>query len=202
MNETVLKYFLILYFLLYYGVLFVLNSYMVYKRTGNNPYVLGKSLGVISFTEKGIKLTGVVIPLVLITYIFFEEIYRYLIPVFYLESALLDYAGMLIMLGGFVICYAAQLYMRNSWKIGIDKDAEVKLVTNGIFKLSRNPFFLGSLLSYAGLFLILPNIMTFTIGLAYYILIQIQVRLEEENMIKVLGESYKKYLTEVKRWLL
>lgn len=201
MNETILKYFLILYFILYYGVLFVINSYIVYKRTGKNPYVLGKNPGILCFTEKGIKLTGIIIPFVLITYIFFEEVYRYLIPIFYLETTLLDFAGMLIMLIGFVICYTAQLYMRNSWKIGIDKEAETILVTTGIFKFSRNPFFLGSLISYTGLFLILPNIITFSIGIAYYILIQIQVRLEEENLNKTLGNSYQDYCAKVKRWI-
>lgn len=201
MNETILKYFFIVYFILYYGVLFVLNSYIVYKRTGKNPYVLGKSLGIISFTEKCIKLTGIVIPVVLITYIFFEEVYRYLIPIFYLENVLLDFAGILIMLVGFVICYTAQYYMKNSWKIGIDKEEKTQLVTNGIFKYSRNPFFLGSLLSYIGIFFILPNIMTFAIGIAYYILIQIQVRLEEENLILTIGSLYKDYSAKVRRWI-
>lgn len=74
MNETILKYFMIMYFLLYYGVLFVLNSYLVYKRTGKNPYVLGKSKGILSFTENGIKITGIIIPLIVIIFILSKEI--------------------------------------------------------------------------------------------------------------------------------
>ena len=57
MNDIPIKIFLLIYIIFYYGVLFVLNSYLVYKRTGKNPYVLGKNNGVVSFTENGIKVT-------------------------------------------------------------------------------------------------------------------------------------------------
>jgi len=201
MNETIVKYFLILYFLLYYGVLFVLNSYFVYKRTGKNPYVLGKSKGIISFTENGIKVTGIIIPLIVIIFILSQEIYRWLIPIQYLEKVYLDLIGISIMLLGFVICLTAQFYMRSSWRIGIDVDTQVELITAGIFKYSRNPFFLGTFLSYLGFFLVLPNILSFTVGVVYFILILIQVRLEEENLNKSLGNTYHNYCAKVRRWI-
>ncbi|MBX3008072.1 MAG: isoprenylcysteine carboxylmethyltransferase family protein [Melioribacteraceae bacterium] len=201
MNETILKYFMIMYFLLYYGVLFVLNSYLVYKRTGKNPYVLGKSKGILSFTENGIKITGIIIPLIVIIFILSQEIYQWLVPIEYLEKIYLNLIGISIMLLGFVICLTAHFYMRSSWRIGIDVDDQVKLITAGIFKYSRNPFFLGTFFSYLGFFLVLPNILSFTVGVVYFILIQIQVRLEEENLNKSLGGTYENYCSNVKRWI-
>ena len=201
MNDIPIKIFLLIYFIFYYGVLFVLNSYIVYKRTGKNPYVLGKSKGILSFTENGIKVTGIIIPLIVIVFILSQEIYRWLIPIQYLEKVYLDLIGISIMFLGFVICLSAQYYMRSSWRIGIEINSEVKLVTRGIFKYSRNPFFLGTLLSYLGFFLVLPNILSFTVGVVYYFLIQIQVRLEEENMNNTLGNSYQNYCAKVRRWI-
>ena len=105
------------------------------------------------------------------------------------------------MLLGFVICLTAQFYMRSSWRIGIDVDTQVKLITVGIFKYSRNPFFLGTFLSYLGFFLVLPNILSFTVGTVYYFLIQIQVRLEEENLIQISGSTYQDYCAKTRRWI-
>jgi len=196
-----LRYILSIYFILYYGILLVLNSYLVYKRTGKNPYVLGKNNGVLSFTENGIKITGIIIPLIVIIFILSQEIYQWLVPIQYLEKVFLDLIGISIMILGFVICLTAQFYMRSSWRIGIDVDNQVKLITAGVFKYSRNPFFLGTFFSYLGFFLVLPNILSFAVGTVYYFLIQIQVRLEEENLNNKLGSTYQDYCAKVRRWI-
>ena len=196
-----MKVFLISYFLLYYGILFVLNSYIVFKRTGKNPYVMGNSKGIARYVENSIKASGMVIPIVLSIYIISQTTYKWLIPINYLEEIYFDYLGVAVMIMGFLVCLASQYAMSSSWRIGIEINSEVKLVTKGIFRCSRNPFFLGTFFSYLGFFLVLPNILSFTVGVVYYILIQIQVRLEEENLIKSLGNSYKNYCSIVRRWI-
>ena len=180
MNDIQIKIFLLIYFIFYYGVLFVLNSYIIYKRTGKNPYVLGKNWGVRSFTEKSIKAVGIVIPLILSIFILLKDFYKWLVPIQYLEKIYFDYLGVSLMILGFMICLSAQFYMRSSWRIGIGIDSQVKLVTGGIFKFSRNPFFLGTLFSHLGFFLVLPNILSFAVGTVYYFLIQIQVDLKRK----------------------
>ncbi len=52
-----------------------------------------------------------------------------------------------------------------------------------------------------GLFLTLPNALTLSIWVLSDILMQIQVRLEEEHLLWLQGESYVHYRQEVKRWL-
>ena len=200
MNDAVLKYFLLFYLLLYYGVLFLLNSYLVYKRTGKNPYVLGKSKGAISYVENSIKISGIVISLILIIFTISKDFYEWLIPLQYLEKIHFDLIGLSIMVLGFIICLAAQYNMRTSWRIGIELNTEIKLVTEGVFRYSRNPFFLGTFLSYLGFFLVLPNVLSFAVGTVYYFLIQIQVRLEEENLILTAGSTYNEYYAKTRRW--
>ena len=53
-----------------------------------------------------------------------------------------------------------------------------------------------------GLFLIIPNVVTAVILVSGIIVIQVQVRLEEEFLLTSLGDEYKEYMAKVKRWLL
>jgi len=179
MDNTFTKIFLLSYLIIYYGILFVLNSFLVYKKTGKNPYVLGSSKGVLRFVERSIKITGFIIPAVLFVFMISERTYEFLIPVYYLELVYFDFFGIFLMLSGLMLCFSAQFYMRTSWRIGIELKDEIKLVTDGIFKYSRNPFFLGTLFSYLGFFLVIPNTITFAVGIVYLLLIQIQVLFEE-----------------------
>lgn len=79
---------------------------------------------------------------------------------------------------------------------------KVNLITKGLFGISRNPIFLGVLIVFAGMFLIIPNAVTLVILISGFIVIQVQVRLEEEFLIKQLGDEYIVYMDNVKRWLL
>jgi protein-S-isoprenylcysteine O-methyltransferase Ste14 len=89
--------------------------------------------------------------------------------------------------------------MKNSWRIGIDTDTKTELITNGLFSISRNPVFFGIVLSLSGLFLITPNALTLLLFILGYVLIQIQIRLEEEFLIKEHGQKYLEYKQKVRR---
>ena len=83
--------------------------------------------------------------------------------------------------------------MSTSWRIGIDEINKTEFVTKGIFLISRNPIFLGMILSVFGLFLVLLNTITFFCALATYFIIQIQIRLEEDLIQKQHGNKYVNY---------
>ena len=95
----------------------------------------------------------------------------------------------------------AQYQMSNSWRIGIDENNKTELITKGLFSYSRNPIFLGMIISVAGIFFILPNALTFFLILSTYIVIQIQIRLEEEFLEKQHGQEYLSYKQTTKRLL-
>jgi protein-S-isoprenylcysteine O-methyltransferase Ste14 len=91
--------------------------------------------------------------------------------------------------------------MSNSWRIGIDYEERTTRVDEGIFKLSRNPVFLGVLLIYLGIFLIAPNVLSFTLFALCYFILQIQSRLEEEYLEDIHGKTYLDYKKKVRRWI-
>jgi len=95
----------------------------------------------------------------------------------------------------------AQLQMKNSWRIGVDTTTKTELITHGLFRFSRNPIFLGMTVSLAGFFLVLPTAFAFFFLLIGSILMQIQIRLEEEYLIKEHGQMYLAYKKRVQRML-
>ena len=95
----------------------------------------------------------------------------------------------------------AQYQMSNSWRIGIDENNKTELITKGLFSYSRNPIFLGMIISVTGIFFILPNAITLFLMLSTYIVIQIQIRLEEEFLEKQHGQEYLSYKQNTKRLL-
>ena len=105
------------------------------------------------------------------------------------------------MLASFIWTFIAQAQMGNSWRIGIDTNNKTELVQTGIFRLSRNPIFLGMRLTLLGLFLTLPNAITLVILIVGEILIQIQVRLEEDFLDKTHGVAYQNYCQRTRRWI-
>ena len=95
----------------------------------------------------------------------------------------------------------AEYQMAASWRIGIDYNETTELVSRGLFKVSRNPVFLGVFVSYIGMFLIMPNALSFAIMLLMVVSIQVQVRLEEEYLLAVHGDAYREYKKKVRRWI-
>lgn len=130
---------------------------------------------------------------------FSTEAYSYLNPFEYLQKEWLLYTGLFLVHAAMIWIVIAQSHMKQSWRIGIDAKNKTALVTNGLFSISRNPVFLGMIISTAGIFLILPNAITFFVAVTSYIIIQIQIRLEEEYLQKMHGTIYTDYKQKVKR---
>ena len=187
--------------LLYLLLVFVLRSVILWKQTGVNPSVFGN-------TEKAHDYIGRVYKvMVLGTWIsigcfsFFPAQYLYLMPMDYLEYEPLRLAGLFLLIISFLWTSVAQYQMSKSWRIGIDYNEKTELIDHGLFNYSRNPIFLGVLVSYLGTFLIIPNVLSFSILLVTFVTIQTQVRLEEEYLEKVQGQSYLEYKAKVRRWI-
>jgi protein-S-isoprenylcysteine O-methyltransferase Ste14 len=91
--------------------------------------------------------------------------------------------------------------MGESWRIGIDRDHAPMLVKKGVFKISRNPIFLGMITTLLGLLSVLPNGLTLLSFVVGVVLISIQVRLEEEYLLTRHVDEYAEYRRRVRRWI-
>jgi protein-S-isoprenylcysteine O-methyltransferase Ste14 len=199
--ESSLRHILPAYLLIYFSTAFFWRSYRVWKTTGINPFVLGGTDSAHDFIGRMFKLVFALIAGVVLVYSLSGSVYKYLLPISWLEHSGLKIAGLILLLLSLVWTLLAQSQMGESWRIGIDAKRKTELVRKGVFRFSRNPIFLGMAVTLLGLFLIIPNALTLLILILGVVLIQIQVRLEEEYLRQVHGEQYIEYCRNVHRWL-
>jgi protein-S-isoprenylcysteine O-methyltransferase Ste14 len=199
--ETFLKYFLIVYYLLFFTFAMILPTYRVWKATGVNPYKLGNSDTAHDYIGKNFRVTLIACALVILAFVFLPSVYRQFLPIPYLSFSALAWIGITLLMVALVWVLIAQAHMQKSWRIGIDENVKTDLVQRGLFKISRNPIFLGMRVMLLGLFLILPNTLMLVILIAGEILVQTQVRLEEEFLTRIHGDSYLMYRKRVHRWI-
>ena len=198
---TLLKIFLPVYFLLFFGLALFWRSYLAWKRTGINPYKLGNNDTVHDFVGKLFRLTLIVSALIVFVFSFLERYYQWLSPIGWMNSSILTMIGITLLVLALIWVLVAQLQMGDSWRIGIDKKSESILVQHGLFGISRNPIFLGMLVMLIGLLLILPTAATLTVTTLGFVLIHVQVRLEEDFLMEKYGEDYRSYQMNVRRWI-
>lgn len=196
-----LKYFLPLYLLAYFGAAFFWRSFLVWKRTGINPVVFKGTDNAHDFIGRVFRILFAASVAVVLVYSFWPAAYRYSVRLEWLERAWVRRVGVASLLASLVWTLIAQANMGTSWRIGIDQEHRTTLVRRGVFKVSRNPIFLGMTITLLGLFLVIPNVLTLLTFVLGFVLIQIQVRLEEEFLTSAYGEEYAQYKRQVRRWV-
>ncbi|WP_431609564.1 methyltransferase family protein [Chryseobacterium sp. 'Rf worker isolate 10'] len=196
-----IRFFIPLYFILFFTVSFIGISYKVARQIGKNPNVLPKDGSAYALVGMYFKWVLLVLFVYTILLLFFPEDIFTAFKINFLENNFLQYIGITLMIFALIWVIIAQLQMKNSCRIGIDNETKTELVTHGLFRLSRNPIFLGMTISLVGFFLVFPTIIAFSFLLIGSILIQIQIRLEEEFLLKVHGQIYLTYKKRVKRML-
>ncbi len=196
-----LNLYLLLFLLLSLGLTFVWTSVRVYRLTGVYPVTFSGSDSTHDYAGKLFKFLLMLLLAVLVLNVFSGQAYTYLLPFWYIEEKWIKIIGLVFLHASLPWILIAQLHMGKSWRIGIDEKNLTTLITIGVFNHSRNPIFLGMLLSLMGIFLVLPNAFTLLILAVGYVLIQIQVRLEEEYLERVHEDTYRQYQHRVRRWL-
>jgi len=76
-----------------------------------------------------------------------------------------------------------------------------RLVTTGLFALSRNPMYLGHVIFLAGLALSLRSWVGAAIALGTAAWLQFRVLRDERRLAERFGEAYMQYCLRVKRWI-
>lgn len=197
--ETYIKPYLWLIFLLYGGIVLVLPTYRVWKQTGVNPLTFGATDSAHDYVGQAFRVLLGVLLLTILVYCF-TDWYAWLTPISWLERPVIGATGIGLMSLSLLWIMLAQYQMSQSWRIGIDETHRTTLVTTGIFAHSRNPVFLGMLFGILGLFLVLPNAVTFCLLGVSYVVMQLQVRLEEEFLERQHGGAYQAYRNQARRW--
>ncbi|HEY1025161.1 MAG TPA: isoprenylcysteine carboxylmethyltransferase family protein [Sphingobacteriaceae bacterium] len=198
-TEAFIKVFSLTFFFLYLLIAFAWPTVRTYKSTGVNPVTFGTSDTAHDFIGRWFKILIGLTLISIITSWFPDGAYQYLSPFTYLLIPVLHLVGVVLGVLSLVWISIAQFQMGNSWRIGLDHQNKTQLIRHGLFGISRNPVFLGMLVSLLGFFLLLPNALTLLVLVCGYVLIQIQIRLEEDFLVKQHADEYIAYCKKVKR---
>lgn len=199
---TFLKIASLLYVFFYYGILLAFRAFLLYRNTGINPIKNLEKKGIAGFVEKGITICFILVSVIAFNYVFLEYNYQfYLIPITYLEIQWIWITGIVLAFVGLIIGFVAQLQMGNSWRLGLNRKEKTDLITKGLYQYSRNPVYLGLMISYIGFFLMLPNALSFCWLVLSYFLLGVKIRLEEQYLESKHNPQFAIYKEKVRRWI-
>ena len=108
-----------------------------------------------------------------------------------------------VLLGFFITFSSARNFKKKETTVNPIKPEEAsQLVTDGFFKITRNPMYLGMLLFLLGLSIyngLIVGLVFLPLFVGYITFFQIIP--EESAMIEIFGEDYKAYMKKVRRWI-
>ncbi len=119
----------------------------------------------------------------------------------YSPSAWLKWLTMVPFFFGIVIAIIAMKKLDNDLIIGLPEGSIQSLKTDGIFRFSRNPLYLGFILIILSSCVIAPNPVNFAvsgIAIAFHHMIVLR---EEDYLLSKLGDEYLAYMQTTRRYL-
>jgi protein-S-isoprenylcysteine O-methyltransferase Ste14 len=95
----------------------------------------------------------------------------------------------------------AVIVMRDSWRAGVEADQNTRIVTAGVYRISRNPAFVGFDLMYLGTALAFSNLAAI-LGAVFVIwMLHLQILQEEKLLPEIFGQEYLDYCKRTRRYL-
>lgn len=182
----------IIILLAFYGCYFI--KMIRQRKKGIQTDQIGKGKqGFVLFIEITMKIATFAVPVMEVTSIFLN--------ISYLPNPARA-AGAVIGILGVVTFISAVLTMRDSWRAGVSVTDKTKLITGGIYQISRNPAFLGFDLVYIGIGMMFFNWILFAVSVFAALMFHLQiVNVEEDFLITAFGDEYLDYRKKVNRYL-
>jgi protein-S-isoprenylcysteine O-methyltransferase Ste14 len=110
--------------------------------------------------------------------------------------------GVVIAVAGLPLIVVAQATMGASWRIGVDPGEKTELVTEGVFRFSRNPIYCGMVAMAVGVALMVPNAVSVAAVALFIVAVELQVRaIEEPYLRRVHGTEFTNWAATSGRFL-
>ena len=164
------------------------------KGIQTNQLGVGKKKKRTMYTERILRTITTVIVLVIIVSIYLNTTL--------ISNKIVRYLGILLIGIGTGVFIAAMITMRDSWRAGIPQGEKLQIVTKGIYRVSRNPAFLGFDLTYIGATIAFGNVALLLFSMVAIIMMHLHILEEEKYMETTFGGEYLTYKNRVGRYLL
>jgi protein-S-isoprenylcysteine O-methyltransferase Ste14 len=186
----------------FYGAIWEINRRRLKRQLGFDPFVYPKSSSKLqSYFKTTIQVLAFAFLLLIVSHGAGIAFFSFFSTSELLDHRWVDTVGFFIGVLGLLICAAAQITMGKSWRMGLDEKNAAEFVDRGIYRFVRHPTYLGQYLLCCALWLIWPSWSVALYIIVFFVLLEAQVRCEEEYMEKQHGEAYRAYCLRTRRYL-
>lgn len=122
-------------------------------------------------------------------------------PIAHLWESPHQWIGIPIIVAGVATAlWHARLFKRLSTNINTFKDPDL-LVTEGFFRVSRNPMYLGFIVALSGVWILLGSVIALAPAMVFWLITNSwYIPMEEAAMERKFGEQYRVYKQKTPRW--
>ncbi len=110
--------------------------------------------------------------------------------------------GIMILILNFIVSAAALIHLRDSWRVGVLENQKTDLVTTGIYKYSRNPYFVSYLLMFIAYATLLQNLVLLGFAIIGFGFVHSMIMKEETYLTTEHGNNYLQYKKDTPRYLI
>ncbi len=141
-------------------------------------------------------------PVILAATIALGLVLNFFFPARFLPHAITAPLGAIIILGSIALAISAIREMAAfNTPLDVRKPA-ADIVTSGVFRISRNPIYLGMLLLCAGVAIAANSLWVLVLALPFAVILQKGVIEREETYLeRKFGTKYLNYKAKVRRWI-
>jgi len=118
-----------------------------------------------------------------------------------LQDSIALISGLVLLVFSLVISGASLVNLGDSWRVGVLEDQETSLVTTGIYRFTRNPYFVSYLLMFAGYTVLLQDIILLGLSIVAFIFVHNMILKEEDYLLAAHTRDFSDYKKKVPRYL-
>ena len=181
--------------------LFLFESMFIIKNIVLSKKLKGSVRGKNKEASLSIFLFIVTI-IIAISSILSEYLNELFIPIPVLSNNYILFIGIILLFFNLIISFLALTQMRDSWRVGIKEDDKTELINDGIFGITRNPYFLSYIVLFLAYILLVANILLIISSLIAIFSIHKMIMKEEKYLEALHGEKYLDYKNIVPRYFL
>jgi protein-S-isoprenylcysteine O-methyltransferase Ste14 len=112
-----------------------------------------------------------------------------------------DLGGAGCAVAGAAIVIVAQRQMGTAWRVGLREGDAPHVVATGLYRVSRNPIYLGMVILALGTALMAATWWAWAALIGFIVACQFTIMGEEAHLSSTLGDDYAQFRVKVPRWI-
>jgi protein-S-isoprenylcysteine O-methyltransferase Ste14 len=182
---------ILLHQLVFQGM-FVIKNIILYRKIGEQ--IRGKNIEATISIAFFVFFIGVAL-----TISFLEQPFG---EIQLLNGFLSIIVGLALLFLNLVISGASLINLKDSWRVGVLEDQKTELITTGIYRFTRNPYFVSYFLMFAAYTVLLQNLILFGLSILGFLFVHKMIMKEEKYLYSMHGDAYVEYKTKVPRYVI